>query len=104
MELICKLSSADLQAGCRVGLQAPTSPLAAWTPPVQPVYHPNEQKLFVGDPGLETGATRNVQSADRLLIRPRQRNLGAPSFPRFLRKGWETTISSNRAGSLIANQ
>ena len=51
------LCSAGLQSGCRVGLQARTYSLPAWTPAVQPVYHPNDQFQVVGDPGLESGAT-----------------------------------------------
>jgi hypothetical protein len=32
------ISSADLQVGCLVGLLAHTRTLAAWTPPVQPLW------------------------------------------------------------------
>jgi hypothetical protein len=52
------IGSADLQVGCPVGLQSHRRrPLAAWTPPVQPVFHPKKQRPFLGDLGLETGAT-----------------------------------------------
>ena len=35
-----KMGTAGLQAGCRAGLLTRTSLLAAWTPPVQPVWRP----------------------------------------------------------------
>jgi hypothetical protein len=31
--------------------------LAVWTPPVQPIFHPNDKKSVVVDPDLEVGAT-----------------------------------------------
>jgi hypothetical protein len=35
-----EIGTAGLQAGCRAGLLTRTSLLAAWTPPVQPVWRP----------------------------------------------------------------
>ena len=43
------------------GKTAHFQPLACiagvWRPPRQPVSHPKKQRPFLGDPGLETGAT-----------------------------------------------
>jgi hypothetical protein len=49
--------SADLQVGCSVGLQTHRRCLAAWTPPVQPVWRPALPSLLNLRINLKTAVT-----------------------------------------------
>jgi hypothetical protein len=44
-------------------------PARVWRPTLQPVSHPKKQQSFLGDPGLETGATRFTPRRSRSYAR-----------------------------------